>query len=217
MPLQPGTAQIGLRLGNFTSPQTTISNPFLVCQDYTIGGIKKIWLASRKKFGKWYYSQTSSYQFGEVIGNSINNSWWHLPIRNSDSNFTVKQELSPARSYIVTLSLNFNQMDILKRDNFERMSVAKDSMFIVSDYNGKYWLLGEEQGMDIDWSGKSDNLRALNDFSITITSRERTPIKEVSLEYIQQYVDLDILTFCEYDFAELCDLSWLQLKQIPFN
>lgn len=214
--LQPGN-QIGLRIGTFKSPQTTISNPFLFCQDYTIGGIKKIWLGSRSKFGKWRYTETANYQFGEVIGNSQNNAWYPLPVRKADSNFTIKQELTPARSYLITLTLNFNQMEILKRDAFERMAVSRDSMFIVSDYNGKFWLLGEENGMDSDLTGKSDNIRGLNDFTLTLTSRERSPVKEVDPEYVNQYVDIEIMTVCDYDFPEFCDLTFTQLKEIPFN
>ena len=218
MPLEPGTNfQLGLRLGTFRSPQNIISDPLLFCPDVTIGGIKRIWLGSRNKFGKWLLNETAPYQYGEIIGNTQNNSWWNLPIRQSDSGFTVTQELVPGRSYIVNLNLNFNKMDVVKRDTFERLSTARDSMFIVQDFNDNYWLLGESKGMSVEWSGKSDFIRISNDFSLTFNSRERFPVKVINPEYINEFVDIQIKTLCDYTFPEFCLLTFTQLKQIPFN
>ncbi len=218
MPLQPGTnIQIGLRLGTFNSPQNQVSNPFLLCPDITIGGIKRIWLGSRKRFGKWLLTETAPFQYGEITGNTQNNAWYPLPIRKADSNFTMNQELSPARSYVITLNLFFNKMDILKRDAFERLSTARDSMFIVQDFNNNYWLLGETFGMNVDWTGKSDVIRASNEFALTCTSRERHPIKTVNADYIETFVDIPLKTLCDYTFAEVCGFTFTQLCQIPLN
>lgn len=194
-------------------------NPNQFCESSTIGGIKRVWVAQRQWFGRfWLYSETSNLQYGQIIGHVTANqslAWYRILERRVDGSFTQTQTLSPSRVYTQTLSLNFNQMDIEKRDSFEQLVVCKDPVFIFQDFNDNYWLIGESNGCRVDFNGKTDSHQGFNDFSLIISCNERYPIRQLSDEYISTYVDVEIKTLCEYTMEEICDLTWTDICSIP--
>lgn len=198
-----------------------IINPELACKATTAGGVLKVWLNARSRFGRfWYYRQTERLQYGEITGHSgTYNNWYPLDMRTTDGELAFDQENDGLRLYPVTLKLNFNAMDIPHRDMIEQMVVAQDAIFVVLDRNSRYWLVGETLGCQIDWQAQTGQRSGVNQYSITATARERYPIRQLAQSYVDTYVNppVAIGTVCETDIDSLCGLTFEELKQLPLQ
>lgn len=153
------------------------------CKD-SVGGVKKAWavesdakdtitkangevsalaLDSGKSFFAWNFDIEMA-QFGAK------------PIRN-DENGTVYFEQ--------TLAIKLHNWDVTKSQEIEAASKS-DVMVIVLDNNGKYWLLGEENGLR--WSdGGADSGKAFGDFNgfdMGFTGKEKAMPLEVQSSVI---------------------------------
>lgn len=180
-----------------------------LCIDSTIGGIKKVYVSQRNTHGPfWYYTETKYIQFGEINGNSVVDKWYKLFNRTSGSTFTQVQNSSPSRSYSLTLTLSFNKMEIVKRDVFEQFVVARDTIFIVQDFNQNWWLLGETNGCIVEWEAGTDDYLGINGDKLTISCRERSPIRQVSQTFIDMWVEPTTNnSMCALTPSQMCALT----------
>ncbi len=125
----------------------------------TSGVITGFTMGSGKKF--WTYKmERDNASFTDV---TTVNTQAGTKFNQQDCSFTVKQ----------LNSSNRNELDLLAKNR---------CMVIHKDGNGKYWLLGELNGMDVvtiaAQSGKAYG--DLNGSIITMTGQEREPAKEVT-------------------------------------
>lgn len=193
-----------------------ILNPLQFCVESTIGGIHELYISSRSQWGRrWLYEETSNLQYGRIDGSLTIGSFYKLANRINGTTFNQIQELEPSRSYIQTLNVSFNRMDIIKRDSIEQWVVSKDPIFILKDYNGFYWLMGETNGCSIQWTANTDDKFGINGDNLTITCRERFPIRQVTDSFVDTYIAAPV-HLCDYTWAEVCALSWPQVCATPW-
>lgn len=189
--------------------QRVLERLYQKCEDYTIGGIVEVYVQRRSAIGQfWWYKEANSSATTILTDFDTNNQpsiltgynglakkgnfnstflWNRLLIRNS-SNLTVEQTVNLPRLYTVTLTLDIAQFDVLKRAYLERMVVAKDCVFIVKDYNGSYYVVGETNGCRTRISMTTDSKQGDNKFSVIATCNERAFIREISKEFASAYL-----------------------------
>ena len=177
--------------------------------DNSIGGIKNVWYQRRSTLGKAFYDETHYIQFGKIRNFATNHSFYCLPIKLKSANFTSNMTNNPIRGYNVDLNLTFSKQDFDKRDWLENSYVLKDICFIVLDYNGKYWFLGESNGMKINYNADTGVFKDNNSFSINYTSIEKYAIREVSSLFLNNFV------LANLDYLD--DLSLVQLDGYGIN
>lgn len=179
------------------------------CGDNTIGGIVEAYVQRRSAIGQWWwYREANSSDttiltdfdtnnqpsvltgYNQVAKENNNNAtylWNKLFIRDT-SNLTVEQTVDLPRLYTQTLNLEIAQFDVLKRAYLERMVVAKDCVFIVKDYNGSYYVVGETNGCRTKVSMNTDAKKGDNKFVVTAVCNERAFIRELDKQFAIDYL-----------------------------
>ena len=102
---------------------------------------------------------------------------WEEAITASNPNGTI--------GYDITLTLVFAKNDADKRNAIKAMGQA-NLIVIVRDKNEKYWLLGPQEGIEVNGGNSSSGtvLNDLNGWSITLGGSEPQPAMEVSSSII---------------------------------
>lgn len=200
---------------NLSLQGTYIQGGSEVCKLPSLGGIVDVWYSSRSYFGNWYYSESSTLLYSEIIGHSGNrNIWYRLPV-TKNSTYSDSSSSLPVPSYNKTLSLFCNKMNVEKLDVFERMILSGDAIFLILDANGTYWLVGEEFGTKVSYTAKTDTYSGLNDINIVATAIERGPIRTVDANWIEQWLDNPDDCVCLLDLEEVCETSISILNTLP--
>ena len=159
------------------------------CRDNS-GGIKKVLLANKSSL--WNVTPTAESnldlglisninladsvgaptKFFEFVPNKMSSNW----VENFQSNVQ-----NGTIGYEQVLTLIFSKNEASKRNQIKLLGQA-EIVAIVQDFNNKYFLLGEYNGLEVT-GGKSDsgtNLNDLNGWSITIGGMEPNPAREIS-------------------------------------
>ena len=189
--------------------QRTLERFYQKCEDYTIGGIVECYVQRRSAIGQyWWYKEANSssttilsefdtnnqpsiltgYNLLAKKGNFIATFNWNKLFIRDTSTLVVEQTISIPRLYKQTLTLDIAQFDVLKRAYLERMIVAKDCVFIVKDYNGSYYVVGETNGCRVTMGMTSDAKKGDNKFSVVASCNERAFIRELDKEFASSYL-----------------------------
>lgn len=193
--------------------RNVLYDPIYACRTRSIGGIFRVWAAQRNLLGDWTYAGLYPLQYGQVTGNSVTNvQWWRMSANfKPDAVVTETQELTPARRYEVEFNMNWTRIDAVKRDTFEQMVLVRGVVFIVEDMNRRFWLIGETKGCKIDETGTTDSAGGIGGYALTARAVERSPLREVSAEYVTNYVDTTLPNWTLETAAFLGTLTYDQL------
>lgn len=121
-------------------------------------------------------SGTPATKFYEFTPNKMSSNW----VENVQSNIQ-----NGTIGYEQVLTLIFAKNEASKRNQIKLLGQA-EMVVIVEDYNGKYFLLGELNGMELSGgnSGSGTALTDLNGWTITLTGMEHEPAREVDADII---------------------------------
>ena len=189
--------------------QKTLERFYQKCEDYTIGGIVEAYVQRRSAIGEyWFYKEANSSSTTILTDFDTDNqpsiltdysvlaksqtairtyNWNKLFIRDT-STLNIEQTVDIPRLYTYTLNLDIAQFDVLKRAYLERMVVAKDCVFIIKDYNGSYYVVGETNGCRVKVGMTTDTKRGDNRFTVTAVCNERALIRELDKEFASNYL-----------------------------
>lgn len=150
----------------------------LDCRD-SVGGIKEIYLANLDD--KATLSSTNDGVI-DTFTLSTGEQFYTYELRKQTSSFTENITSSDENGtlfYEQEATIQLSKMESEKRNELYEVGKSR-VMMIVLDRNGKYWLLGEEQGLTLGGSGETGTAMGdLNGYSLTFTGQERVPAKEV--------------------------------------
>lgn len=185
----------------------SIANINLDCQRPAAGGIVRVYVSQRSRFGRqWYFSQPDSpFQLAVITGHSGTNNVWFdaLYTRTSDASLTSELSSIPSRSYNVQLQFNIPRWAIDSRNVAEQLYAANDAIFIAQDGLGQFWLVGEYSGCNIAYIEQTNQRTGASEIRITATCRQRTPVRQVSEAYVQAYVVNSAPCACDFTLTEI--------------
>lgn len=190
------------------------------CFDAAVGGIKRAYVCQRSRCGRlWQYDETQKLQYGVITGNTKVDTFRRVPVRRQGCYFTQSEERTPARSYNVSLTFSSVGLRYEYRDAWEILSVVRDAVFAVCDYNDRWWLIGETNGCETGvWESGTDDVRGVSGDKLTFSCRERAPVRQLSQAFVDAYVEPlpvsgsvcadDWTGVCDYDWNSFCQLAW---------
>lgn len=119
--------------------------------------------------------------FYEFTPNKMSSNW----VENIQSNV---QNGTIAYEQVLTIILGKNEAT--KRNQIKLIGQA-EVVAIVEDRNGKYWLLGEENGLELTGGNSASGtaLTDLNGWSLTLTGQEHDPAREVSASIMAALIE----------------------------
>lgn len=180
------------------------------CDYRNIGGIKQVWFTSRSKLGRWRYEETAPYIYGKVIDNSFPTNWFSLAkAQYRTARFDTTFNEKPVKRYNTNLTVEIYLMDYIKRDFITRLILKNDICLIVRDNDDKYWLLGEQVGCRVTYSGTTDQYGGTNRFVLSFDDVNTNMVRAIDSTFVEQYVNQR--TFDQYDLAELDVLNLAEL------
>ena len=77
--------------------------------------------------------------------------------------------------------------------------------------NRRFWLIGETNGCKIEETATTDSRGGQGGYALTATAFERSPLREVSAEYVSNYVDTELPNWDNETAAFLQTLTYDQL------
>lgn len=152
----------------------------------SIGGIIEVYIAN---IDEWYY-EVDSTDKDTLTVNFYNEEddakWYKYSFRRGTSSMNSTLNIDDANgvNYVSTeLQMLFGRMDTKKRVAISALSTS-DLLVIVKDANGKYWALGETEGVTASaGSGNTGQARSdANAYSITLIDNNATFPKEITKE-----------------------------------
>lgn len=162
------------------------------CRD-NVGGIKKVLITNTSNVTAFTPIQDiigTPSDDGLITGITMNSSakfYEFIPNKNS-SNWTetIQSNLQNGTlGFDQALVMMFAKNEASKRNQIKLMGQA--TMYaIVLDYNEKYWLLGEKNGLELTagTSGSGTGPADMNGWNITLSGSEHHPAREVEASII---------------------------------
>jgi hypothetical protein len=149
----------------------------LDCRD-SVGGIKAILVAEVKNKGTITASAGVITAFTMASGKQF----FRYEFRKQTGSFTetiVTNDENGTLFYEQSITAQLSRLEATKRN--ELFLLAKNNvMVIVEDRNGKYWLMGQEDGMVLSGAGQTGTAMGdFNGYQLTFTGAEEIPALEV--------------------------------------
>lgn len=147
------------------------------CKDSS-GGIKEFYIANKDATAA--VTQNAS---GMVTALTIGGSWYKYVPRTGVGNFTDNPKANRENGTLYfeqTANMAFNKMEQSKRNEVILLGKA-NVWIIVKDQNDKYWLLGQDNGMEMSDSeaGSGTALADRNGYSLVFMGMEPEAAPEV--------------------------------------
>lgn len=150
----------------------------LDCRD-SVGGIKSIYVSTTDSVDS--YTEMDG-EISEITMDEVEGVFYKYELRKQTSDFTETIEASDENGtlfYEQELNVMLSRMEANKRN--ELFLVAKAPVVaIVEDRNGKFWILGQENGLTLGGSATSGTAMGdRNGYELVFTGQESAPAKEV--------------------------------------
>lgn len=156
------------------------------CKD-NAGGIKRVLLANKSEVTS-FTEKTGSLGSGvgeiETITMSGSNTFYEFVPNKLSSNWVENIQANAQNGtigYEQVLNMTFAKNEAAKRNQVQLLGQG-EVYAIVHDYNNKYFLLGEYNGMELTGgnSNSGTSLTDLNGWVLTLSAMEPDPAKEVT-------------------------------------
>lgn len=154
------------------------------CAPKTAGGIRRVWVGDRERFGAWRLEQTHPLQYARISGSSLPGVWYPFYPQWQNCTYQQAQEAVPTRSYVATLNLPYARMDATHRDTFERLAMRNKAVFLAEDLNGNCWLFGEHAGCLVGTPFDSQASTGAGTYGLQAVCRQTWPLRQVSPSYL---------------------------------
>lgn len=158
----------------------------LGCLD-NAGGVKKVWI------GNWSSDIAYTKDSDNIItvitsGNTLYGFEVTRETCGVNENITVSVE-NGSVFYEQNLSLVFNKMDADIRNQILLLAKATTTA-IVQDANDNYWLVGEDQGLNVNsgTAGTGLLLGDRNGYSLTLQGKESQSISKINYSAFTSYI-----------------------------
>jgi len=137
---------------------TAITKP---CGD-GIAGIKKLWAVEHPAL------DTMTLTAGVVTAMALDATkvflGWDIEVGAAKMTAAIQRNRDNGTLfYEQKIAVKFQRYEVTKRNEIKILATA-DLAIVALDRNGKYWLLGRENGMSLD-SGSADSGQAMGDFN----------------------------------------------------
>lgn len=185
----------------------------LDCVRFGPGGVRAIWVSERDRFGRWLTQVNAiTLQRQRVIGHTGQQNVWFSDVRvnRNLATLTETSETTPSTRYAITLTFKMQGWNIDSRNKAEQFYRSKQAIFIVADFAGRYWLVGEEGGCKVTTAAATEAKDGESGIVLTATCTQRYPLRQVVSSYIEQYVTTPVGCLCDLDFSEFCALTYEQ-------
>jgi len=168
------------------------------CKD-NMGGLRKVWLTNKENIASFTPAIGSTSPLDEGIITAItmvtaspeyvfyefnpnkDSSNWVENIQSNVQNGTI--------AYEQVLTLMFAKNEAAKRNQVKLLGQA-ELVAVVLDKNGKYWILGEENGIELSGGNSASGtaMTDMNGWTLTLSGSERHPAREVDDDVIATVV-----------------------------
>lgn len=157
--------------------------------DTSMGGIIEVYLANASE---WDYVVSTDTLDVETVSGTADSKWYRYSFRRGTSSMNSTLNIDDANgvNYVSTeLIMSFGRMDTEKRVAISALATS-DLKAIVKDANGKYWALGETEGVTASaGSGNTGQARSdANAYSITLVDNNVTFPKEITQANFEDHV-----------------------------
>lgn len=159
------------------------------CKD-SVGGIKNVYMLTYKDLGAVPAIESRT---GEEITNfGANDVWYKYEVKGASSftqNITSNRE-NGTTFFEQVVELTFKKLTYQDHDRVYRIAAGRPHV-VVEDYNGNYFLIGEEHGCDAT-AGTVVTGAAMGDltgYTLTLTATERRPANFLSGTAITRVTD----------------------------
>lgn len=144
----------------------------LDCKD-SIGGLKAVWFAAVEDIASW----TGSAGTYTAVTMDSGKYFWKYDLVKESSNFAEAVNTNVQNGtvfYAQTLEIILNKLQVNTRN--EILLLAKNRLVaLVQDNNGKTWVLGEVNGLDLTGGGSATGTAFgdRNGYTLTFTGNEK--------------------------------------------
>ena len=161
-----------------------LTTGFLVGCNDSIGGVKAFYIDNMPDDGLTI-AESATGEATSITGTNL--AYWKYETTSAQgaaSFFNDNPTINDANGtsfFDQTATLVLNKMEQTKRNEIKLLARAKMSI-IIEDNNGKYWLMGETNGVRLV-SGENGTGTALGDrngYSLSFQSQEFEPMREVT-------------------------------------
>lgn len=185
------------------------------CSDKGIGGIKRFFYTDRSTLGLWGYEETHAIQYANIINCSNPQNWWYIDFSLDTAEFNEVMKLEPSRYYEQRLSFSLKENTINSRDFIENLSTNDNIAVVFQDYNGKYFLVGEENGCRLSYEFQTQAFKGSQSLNCVFIGNERYPIRQVDETFVNTFVVVSrnisqLYTVAELDALTLTDLDYIK-------
>lgn len=151
--------------------------------DNNIGGIKKIYVSELENVDE--FTRTSPSEIISAITMLPGKQFFEYEFNKNTSNFTEVTSSDQAIGSEVctqTVTLVLNRREQTKKDALLLLGKFKDLCIIVKDANDKYWLLGENNGLNLtEKNSETGTLKTdRNGYTLTFVGEEPEDACEVN-------------------------------------
>ncbi len=165
----------------------TIAGISRACRD-NAGGVRKFYIATVADFNDVSFDEDGAGTITGFTGTESLSAYTYSTNKNS-SNFVENYQSSVENGtvgYEQVATLVFSKMEAAKR-NQVLLLAQSDIIIIAEDRNGKYWLLGETEGVTLSGGNSQSGvaLSDLNGYNLTFTGMEPSPAQEVSVTALE--------------------------------
>lgn len=161
-----------------------ISNGYsLDCRNASLGGVKTIWILGDS--GSTISGYTTNGTDGQVDTISGQGSFYKFELPKQTASFTEDLSVNTdAQSvgFTPTITLSLPKLDQALRNVFFELVKQNETYVILLDANGRYWLVGPENGLTAD-SGSLQTGQVFNDLNgvnaLTLGGFEPNPSNQI--------------------------------------
>lgn len=165
-------------------PCVTVQGREIDCRD-SVGGVAEVYIAN------FADKATLTASSGTVTAHTLSSGkkYWTYKLEKENAEFTEVENVSVENGtlyYETTLTFSIPKMSASFRNSLNILAQQR-LLIIIKDNNGKYWLMGQENGADKMGSNEAKSGKAFGDrngYTLSFVSKEANPMNEVSSSLI---------------------------------
>lgn len=160
-------------------------NLILDCQDQ-VGGIETVYIAERaNRTDTMIYNGSGQITTG-ILQETFFFYRYQFKKASSEYKQTVQRDIVAGTTFWQTeLTLQIPKREFAKRNELKLLAY-NTCMIVIKDRNGKYWLMGENNGAEVvsggDGSGKA--MGDVNGYDLVFQSEENEPMRELEPAFV---------------------------------
>ena len=156
--------------------------------DFSIGGVKQLFITNRVFIDSIKFDNDNEGKIKTFI--PVSGQIWWLLFEHNQTSTTISENLDKSnqgKGFRVDLSTSFIQLSKEKRESLSQL-IDGDVVVVVEDFNGKFWALGDEDGLELTrYNATSEAEGGTSSYSITLSGFQLHQIREVNLDTVKAF------------------------------